>query len=255
LLSVEGLGDDLLLADVFGVSLERLEDGATIYLTPTQPALQNAVLPERHVPYGVPPPRFFDGEPPAAANVPRVRAHGSAEVLGVLSLPYGYPAPGTYEGQDFASIHSSPPWTTTLHPAIVRNRYGKGTCTYVIAPIEAIRTASAEATVTTLLRQVLPDGFSYEVDAPPNVWVTLFHQPERSRYLVWILEQGKLPNGHPVQVTLSLSGDLAAAGEVSVRSATTGAPIRERRDGDAVRFDMLTVDLFDLVIVNYEAAA
>jgi hypothetical protein len=168
--------DDFQLADVFGVSLvEANWGGRNHYLAPT-PAGQT-LFPE------------FDARYPAFSGgyFFQVRARDWAQVLATITLPWPAPDP-----TQFSSIHSDPPWVSTDHPAIVLNSFGDGKAIYCASPIENLDTL--RETYSRLIRLLQPE-FVYEVAAPTCVEATVFHQPDRSRYVVSLVNfQKELPN-------------------------------------------------------------
>ena len=92
----------------------------------------------------------------------------------------------------FASIHSNPPWQPTDRPEVVLNRFGKGRAIYCASPLETVE--SLDGAFVRLVRR-LHDRFSFEADAPAAVELTLFHQPERHRYRLSLVNfQKDLPN-------------------------------------------------------------
>jgi hypothetical protein len=92
----------------------------------------------------------------------------------------------------FSSIYSNPPWRPTDRPEVVLNRFGKGQAIYCASPLETIE--SLGSTIARLVRR-LDDRLAFEADAPSAVELTLFHQPERHRYRLSLVNfQKDLPN-------------------------------------------------------------
>ncbi len=92
----------------------------------------------------------------------------------------------------FSSIHSNPPWKPTERPEVVLNRYGQGRAIYCASPIEAVESLSDS--FVRLVRR-LEDHFAFAADAPAAVELTLFHQPERHRYRLSLVNfQKDLPS-------------------------------------------------------------
>ena len=167
---------DFLLADVFGVSLEKANWARRDhYLAPTaagQPHFGEWT--REHPP-------FFGG------YGFEVRARDGADVLATTTLPW--PAP---DARSFSSIHSNPPWTPTKNPEVVLHRFGKGA-----RGVRGERVGKPESLKETFLRLLrsLGTAFTLEADAPAVVEATLFHQPERARYVVSLVNfQKDLPN-------------------------------------------------------------
>ncbi len=164
------------LSDVLGVSLKRLDwSSREHYVTPT--AAGKALFPD------------FDMKYPAFAATPymEVAARPGARVLATTTLPWPAPDPSK-----FASIHSNPPWQPTANDEVVLNSFGKGKALYCSTPLESVEVL-AESFVR-LLRHLQPN-YTFEADAHPAVEITLFHQPERRRYLLTLVNfQKDLPN-------------------------------------------------------------
>ena len=97
--------------------------------------------------------------------------------------------------QQWASIHSSPPWQDTDTPVIVENTYGKGRVIYSAADIETIPASANEALLRHLLFDRLLDGNSFfTCDAHPSVWAEVYRHPEERHYRICLLNhQEQLP--------------------------------------------------------------
>ncbi|GIV20796.1 MAG: hypothetical protein KatS3mg023_2547 [Armatimonadota bacterium] len=167
---------DFLLADVFGVSLVKADWSDDVhYIAPTRAGAD-----------------LFEGwsakyPPMVRCYGFQVRSHPRAEILATTTLPWR-----SSEPTQFASIHSDPPWQPTDNPEIVFHRFGKGCVVYCATPIEMEE--NLQGVFIHLLRRLLPRP-TLEVDAHPAVEVTLFHQPERKRYLLSMVNfQHDLPN-------------------------------------------------------------
>jgi hypothetical protein len=167
---------DLLLSDVFGVSVVTASwQGRPHYLAPT--AAGQPHFPEFTSKY----PAFTTG------YGFEVKAHADAQVLAVTTLPWPAPDP-----TQFSSIHSDPPWTPTNNPEVVFHRFGKGRAVYCSSLLETIE--GLGETLVRLIR-LLGEPFVFEIDAHPAVEATLFHQPDRKRYLLSLVNfQKEMPN-------------------------------------------------------------
>jgi hypothetical protein len=98
----------------------------------------------------------------------------------------------TDDSTRFASIHSNPPGQPTDRPEVVLNHFGQGRAIYCASPIETIE--SLDGSIARLVRR-LYDKFSFEADAPAAVELTLFHQPNRQRYRLSLVNfQKDMPN-------------------------------------------------------------
>ncbi len=167
---------DFLLADVLGVAYQGETAQAFTYIAPTPGA----------------DPVFGDYASafPLGLDAPQVlvKAQPGAQVLGETVLPYTDPA----DPQRFASIHNNPPGIRTGHPAVVLNAFGQGKALYVSGDLESADPARA---VFINLLQLLARPFSFQAAAPKAVEVTLFHQAERRRFIITLLNfQKELPN-------------------------------------------------------------
>jgi hypothetical protein len=117
-----------------------------------------------------------------------VQAHTGAQVLGTLTLPYTIPS----DPRRYASIHSNPPGISTVYPSLVLNRYGSGQAIYCTMAIEG---AEMHREVFANLIRLLAEPFSVTAEAPKAVEMTAFHQADKQRYLISLLNfQKVLPN-------------------------------------------------------------
>ena len=174
--------DDFKLADLFGCHFEAIESGRMVYFDPKQEICAAAILPQRYLGQTI-----AANDNMGLIRLQRLPEDSPVEVLATLNVPFGHPADGSVEGRGWSSIHSSPPWTDTGAPALVRNRVGKGTVIYSSADIESGDGLAHERLLLALLRDLLPYPPAFEAQAHPSVWVTVFHQPERSRQVVNLL--------------------------------------------------------------------
>jgi hypothetical protein len=181
---------DFLLADVFGVSYQGETREKFTFVAPV--AGQQAL--------------FGDGseEYPLGLRGTQVlvKARPGAQVLATVTLPYT----NTGEAVSFASIHSDPPGIPTDSPAVVINRFGKGTAIYVAGDLEL--SDAYRDTFIGLLRRSEP-VFTFEADAPKVVEVTAFDQPDKHRLIISLVNfQQELPNipVDDVSVRIALGG-------------------------------------------------
>jgi hypothetical protein len=109
-------------------------------------------------------------------------------------VPYAEPHTGTVDDQQWASIHSSPPWEDTDHPVIVRHTYGQGLTIYSAADIETTEQEANARLLVALLMELLPGAPRYQDDAHPAVWMNVYLQEERQAMLIVFLNyQQQLP--------------------------------------------------------------
>ncbi len=179
---------DFLLSDVFGVSYQGETKEKITYIGPAEGHAK--LFAEYTMKYPV----------MMESTQMIVKALPGAQVLGRMVLPYTDPA----DFLRFASIHSNPPGVSTDNPAVVYNQFGKGKVIYVAGDLENAEVASG--IVANLLR-FLYDQYSFEAEAPAAVEVCAFHQEDRMRLLVNLLnfqeEQPNIPvDGIKVRVRL-----------------------------------------------------
>ena len=167
---------DFMLSEVLGVSIVKADwHDREHYVAPTAAGARL---------FG----NFSSQYPPFVSGpLMEVRAHDDAQVLATRTWPW--PAP---DGSKFSSIHSNPPWRPTAEPEIVLHTFGRGQAVYCASLIENVDGLSD--TFLGLVR-LLGGEFCFEAEAPPVVEMTVFHQPERHRYLVSLVNfQKDLPN-------------------------------------------------------------
>ena len=168
--------EDFMLADVFGVSVKKADwSPRNHYIAPT--AAGQPLFAEFDPRY----PAFCDG----IGFV--VEAHDDVQILATTTLPWPAPDPSR-----FSSVHSDPPWVPTPQPEIIRHNFGSGSAIYCSSLIENLPTL--KETFIGLIRALEPK-YRFEAVAPSCVEVTLFHQPERQRYRLSLVNfQDSLPN-------------------------------------------------------------
>lgn len=171
---------NLLLADVLGVSYRSETKESFTYMAPA----------EGQEPLFAP----YTRQHPAGIHGPQliVEPCPGAQVWGELVLPYTDPA----DPVRFASIHNNPPGVYTRAPAIIHHRLGRGQAIYVTGDLEnAPPQYGAHHDLFVRLIRRLCDSFSFEADAPKSVEMTLFHQPDRRRFIASLVNfQKELPN-------------------------------------------------------------
>ncbi|HUU58763.1 MAG TPA: alpha-amylase family protein, partial [Phycisphaerae bacterium] len=180
--------DDFLLADVFGAHLAADDLGTVTYLRANEDAFEKCIAPQGYLTHFAP-----AGSPAEGAGMLRLQGGPDGEVLATLTLPYAKEW-GDIFGQNWASIHSSPPWKDTGAPVVVCNQFGDGRVIYSAADIECIESPANEGVFRSLIRRLLDAPTTYEADAHPAVWMNALHQPENRRYVVGFLNyQSELP--------------------------------------------------------------
>lgn len=221
---------DFMLADVFGVSLTRADwTDREHYVSPTDAG--RADFPG------------WDTRYPAFVRGPTmdVRAQAGSTVLATRTLPW--PAP---DARSFASIHSNPPWQATEQPEVVYHRYGQGTAIYSASLLEEVETL--RDSFVSLLRRLCARP-TFEVTTHPAVEATLFHQPDRRRHVLSLVNfQHDLPNIPVDGITVRLWLPQRVK---SVRVLPTGDAMRLRRDASNVWFTAPRLETLLMLAINH----
>ncbi|MGQ9607869.1 MAG: beta-galactosidase trimerization domain-containing protein [bacterium] len=168
--------DNFLLSDVFGVSYKGETRENFTYIAPVK-GMENifAEYTTEH-PIG-----FY-------ASQLIVEAKPGAKVLGKTLLPYFMPGDPIY----FASIHNNPPGVFTNNPAITLNHFGAGKVIYATVELEKF---DPSHDLFVNLIKLLSDKFTFEAEAPKAIEITVFHQGDKNRFLISLINfQHELPN-------------------------------------------------------------
>lgn len=172
--TLAGRAESFLLRDCVGVEFLRPLPSKTLYLQPIDDFWRGLCLPQSLV-------CVHDG-------VQEVEVCASTvEVLGTVTLPYGYPHEGTLEDRHWSSIHSAPPGETSALPAVTRNAHGLGRVVYAATALERSEHHVAVKTFQWLIADLLDGGPSFRAVTFDHVWLTVFHQPERHRFVLHLL--------------------------------------------------------------------
>jgi hypothetical protein len=102
-----------------------------------------------------------------------------------------------------------------------------------------------------MVRTLAAGPFSFEVDAPPAVEVTLFHQPERKRYLVNLVNAQELLPPVPIRdvvVRVRLEGRRPV--RAALLPADDALPFQVRND--CVEIVVARLDIFQMAFIEYE---
>jgi hypothetical protein len=229
---------DFALADVFGCQFEAEESGRLIYAE-AAPGWPAPTRPLAH----------WRGEGGRTGAL-RLRA-GIGRALMTLTLPYADPERGAATDRNWASIHSSPPWTRTERPLVVRNTFGQGVAIYSGFDIEAGATPDHDALFIALIRALLPEP-RFEVATHPAVWATALEQAEIGRTTLCLLhypaEQPALPIAS-AKASLRLAAGRRCSG---ISRLPAGMPIDwSIGDGGRVTFDAGPIDPFTMIAVDH----
>ncbi len=226
------------LEDVLGVRYLRPMGSVTTYLTPTDSELQKIVWPQQNI--------TFPGRAIQAQATP------GAAVLATVTLPYPGSESGYAIGTRFTQIWSNPPADVPgSDPGIVINSYGKGKAIWVAAPIESRTEAVYAHLVSGLIRRYLPGPYQFEVDTHPAVEMTLFHQPEKHRMLVGLLNAQAQTPQIPVPATVRVH--LPAGRQARrIRFLPEQKEMPFEKEGPYVRFNVLPFKVVAMALVEYD---
>lgn len=221
------LQENFLLSDLFGVDLQEAHwEDKEFYVSPTVSG--QPILEEWTQKY----PAYIKGA------WMKVREKEGTEVLGTTTLPWP-----TTDPEKFSSIHSNPPWEETDSPSLTRNRFGKGAVIYSAGVME--RFENLGPSFVRLIR-TLGEPFSFDLEAPGCVEGTLFHQPERRRWLLALVNfQKELPN---IPITLLTARvRIPNANLRSVKVVPTGVDIPLSPIESGVEFEIPVLETLCMV--------
>jgi hypothetical protein len=195
LVSVDGTKRmDFGLADVFGCHYETEEASPVCYAYPADDAVRHAVQPLSYIPYGRDDRRGIYPRLPGTAL--RVRGDAGAVVRATVTLPYA-DGLGTRDDENWASIHTSPPWEDTDRPAIVEHHYGRGTVIYCAGDLEVLAgpdNEPANSLFVQLISSLLPSPPRFELVTDPGIWAAAFDDRDGQRMRLNLSNQpGLLP--------------------------------------------------------------
>jgi hypothetical protein len=251
-LYASGNTDLTYLSDVFGVSTEGEATEMVTYMTPTSRGRGLLAGVDPNLPLSIFAPSATPGgsifEPlPASGRQVKARAANEDEVMATLTLPFTDPA----DSRKIASIHSNPPGIATDYASVVCRSFGKGKVIWVAAPLETATQQPHKDAFANIIRTLAAAPFSFEADAPPAVEVTVFHQPDRKRYLVNVVnEQELLP---PVPV-FNIAVRVRMGDKRATRAALLPAesPLPFAVKSDYVEVLVPRLDIFQMLLLEYE---
>ena len=223
--------EDFMLADVFGAQFAGETQESFTYIAPAagQEPLFGAGYSHSH------PPGLEDSQV-------RIVARPEAHVPGELVLPWTDPA----DPWRFASIHNNPPGRYTGQPAITHNRYGAGQAIYVGGDIEG--SENCRDLFINLLQR-LGATWSLGSNAPKAVEITLFHQPQQSRWLINLINfQQALPNIPARDIEVRLRVPQQA---LRLVQQPAGRELAFERHDDTVSFTLPELETFAMLALEY----
>lgn len=237
-LSAPGEGEPrFLLEDVLGVRYLGTLGSTVTYLSPADSEVNKLIWPQENVTY--------------PGQMVQAKEQAGARVLATVTLPYVEPSVGYAIGTHFAQIWSNPPATSPGHdPGIVVNSYGKGKTIWVAAPMESRVGPVYASLVVYLLQQALSKPYHFEADANRAIEMTLFHQADKHRLLVGLLnmqsEVPTIPTGGTVRVQVP-------AGRTAKRilSLPDQKEIPFHESGAYIQFEIAPFKILKMALVEY----
>jgi len=225
------------LEDVLGVRSLKSVGSVTTYLTASDAELRKITWPQENITFPGP--------------LVRAQALAGAEVLATATMPFADPGAGYTIGVHFAQIWSNPPATKPgTDPGIVIHSFGKGKTIWLAAPLES-RTESVYARIVThLLRRLLPAPYHFEVETHRAVEMTLFHQADKQRLLVSLLNAPAQTPTIPVGATVLV---LVPAGRIP-RRVVQLPDLKEvpfEKSGPYVQFVVPPFKVLTMALVEY----
>jgi hypothetical protein len=224
---------DFMLADVLGVSWKGETKEGITYIAPAKAGKKILA--------------GYDETYPLCLKETQltVRAAESAVILGRLTRPYTDPADYTR----FAAIHSNPPGVPTEYPSLVLNKFGKGKVIYSAAALE--NQDYHRPIFINLIRLLAGDNFSFESNAPAPVELTLFHQSDKHRDILHILNfQNEMPNLPVENITIKIRRTGKKVKKIAIRPE--GKVLKHRIEGKYIIFTLPRLETFSLIELIYE---
>ncbi len=137
----------------------------------------------------------------------KVKLNKKTDIFATIGLPFTDPA----NSKRFASIHSNPPGKNTSYPSIVYSKYGRGDIIWASTPIEIMPSGyeTQNNIFVEMINFLAKEPMAFCSDASPYVEFTLFHQKEKSRFLLnFINLQENIPiiPLHNIKVNVNTKG-------------------------------------------------
>ena len=239
--------EDFALADLFESHFDGLEPGRMVYLDPKTEICSAALSPQRYLCQSI-----DSKDNKGFIRLKPLPGDTQVDVLATLNIPFGHPSHGSVEGEDWSSIHSSPPWTDTKIPALVSNRFGQGRVIYSAADIESGDGEAHERLFISLIRDLLPCKPAFEVETHPSVWVTVFDQADRGRQVLSLLNfADELPvaSGH-ASIRMTPPKGYRFTGLLELPE---NKPVQVQIDADgALEAEITSFDMFTMLAATYK---
>ena len=224
-----------MLSQVLGVEYTRIEDRKPVYLAPTQAGQ----------PYFV---RFSPTYPAMLPDaVPVVKpVSEQLEVLATLT----YPFTDARNYLRYSSAISNPPSEKTDLPAVVRHKYGKGTCIYSVAPLELSSEVCNYDIFAELIKSLADEcgGLNFTCEESEYLEHVVRHNPEKRHYTVSVLNYQNVRKIVPLRdVTFTVQLDVAPK---SVKT-TLGTPVQWEKQADGLHICLEKLEIYDVIYIEY----
>jgi len=176
---------DFMLANVFGCHFRSAETGQVNFLNPAAPVAREALEGQAYLSHA--------NDASSGTGTLYLSEQAEGKVLGTLTKAY-FQVPGNVVDNKLESLHTTPPARDTGQPMLVHHAFGEGQSVYCAANLEAGATEAHRSLFLALIELLRNGWWSFEVDAHPAVWATVFDQPNRRRLVLSLLNyQAQLP--------------------------------------------------------------
>jgi hypothetical protein len=225
-LYLSGAEDTELVYALLGADVAGFTEHTVTYLAPT--IAKEALFEGFNIAYPLP----FDLCVPVLQNLAP-----DAQILAYVKLPYT-----TQNNERFASIHSNPPGLMTSIPAVAYRELGKGRVLFSAMPIEKESVGVYGKIFMNLLHFLkLTPGLSSTAPAPVEL-VTFDDHASRMVGTV---------NLDPCSVVAPFSISMAwKRHPQQIRRVSSGEVIPYALDNGILRFQTVTLDIFDLYVIT-----
>ncbi len=175
----------------------------------------------------------------------KVRVNSEARTLATIILPYQ----DISDPRRFSSAISNPPWQATQLPAVIKNKFGKGTALFLSGTLEQGKYHVQKKILIRLVKD-LAGTLTVETDAPKSVEVTALYHGEKKRYTVNLVNcQETLPAVpvNPITIRLKLG---KTPGKVKVTKIPEGTAVSHTVEDETIVFKTDILDVFLMYLVE-----
>lgn len=226
---------DFQLSDVFGISLIGDSMETLSYVSPVIKSPLSKFCSEKY---------------PLQTNGDQliVKARKGSEILATITLPFTDPK----DKDRFSSAISNPPGISTKRPALIRNRFEKGTSIYSTVELETPSFDLHRDVFAEIIRSITGKAPLFQTDAPKQIEIMIYRDEKRKRFIINILNyQETLP---PVSAhDISMKIHTGSKRPLKLCSAPDGKEIMYNKVGDhTIEFKIDVVEMFRMFILSYE---